>query len=694
MKSFGRLAFSSHINPLFIPNISGRSIVMKKLFTLLYVAAMVALFTTPAQLFAQAGDTVYLPADPTGLALDGQIKADPNWGTNPNLVYVLQQTGSIDTAYFINSDFQVKYNLTIIGKPNPITGMLPVIAPGFDASGASPKRLFQPNVTGVHLTLKNLYITDKNINGVVATPGFGSIYATGDSVTMTIDRCILDGSGVASFIYLNAKWDKLFVTNTELRNAQTFTAGQGGFIHYGGTPPADTMIVRNSTMFCNNGKGLGGPGYHAYVEYDHNTIFFSGSPAIDLAGLTNGVITNNIFYGVYFRGTDSTNYVRQTYEGSYASNQVCALDSLSATVLAYVPSEADRHIRLQNNAYFWPIDLMNYIKTLKSDTGTTITPPVWMNKRVTAMFTDKNEWPNCLAINNDSVDPGFDASLVTPVVDSLKVFVHDYWNGGGTSSVQWGVYKNDPLSIYLIPGHEVPSDWATHQGYPVPENLRYTNSALYYAGTDGKALGDLNWFPEQMNATPPPIPTIASPSGATNVARLTTFTWNASNGATGYRVQVATDSTFTSIVTDTTVSGTNVKQGTPLAASTVHYWHVAASDNIFTTAFSATASFTTGTSLDAVIGTGALPKEFALLQNYPNPFNPTTVIRYDVPKSSDVSIKVFDVLGREVATLVDARLAAGKYSVEFNAARMASGAYFLRMSADNYLKIQRMMLLK
>ncbi len=95
-----------------------------------------------------------------------------------------------------------------------------------------------------------------------------------------------------------------------------------------------------------------------------------------------------------------------------------------------------------------------------------------------------------------------------------------------------------------------------------------------------------------------------------------------------------------------------------------------------------------------VEATNVIPTEFALSQNYPNPFNPVTTIDFQLPVTTKVLLKVFDILGNEVATLVDEVKEAGYYELSFNGSGLASGTYFFRLQSGNFVKINKMILLK
>jgi hypothetical protein len=89
-----------------------------------------------------------------------------------------------------------------------------------------------------------------------------------------------------------------------------------------------------------------------------------------------------------------------------------------------------------------------------------------------------------------------------------------------------------------------------------------------------------------------------------------------------------------------------------------------------------------------------VPMKYSLEQNYPNPFNPSTVIKYSIPKAQVVTLKIFNVLGQEVATLINKQQIAGNYEVSFNASKLSSGVYIYQLNAGSFSYSKKMMLLK
>lgn len=89
-----------------------------------------------------------------------------------------------------------------------------------------------------------------------------------------------------------------------------------------------------------------------------------------------------------------------------------------------------------------------------------------------------------------------------------------------------------------------------------------------------------------------------------------------------------------------------------------------------------------------------IPTEFVLYQNYPNPFNPGTLIKYQVPENSFVSIRVYDLLGKELVTLVNEEKSAGIYDVNFDAGQLSSGFYIYTIKAGNFTSTKKMLLMK
>jgi hypothetical protein len=93
-------------------------------------------------------------------------------------------------------------------------------------------------------------------------------------------------------------------------------------------------------------------------------------------------------------------------------------------------------------------------------------------------------------------------------------------------------------------------------------------------------------------------------------------------------------------------------------------------------------------------GSMVTPDNFALQQNYPNPFNPTTIIKYQLPKSSYVTLKVFDLLGREISILVDGLKEAGFHEASLDGSQLTSGVYFYRLQAGSFIETRKLVLLR
>ena len=236
-------------------------------------------------------------------------------------------------------------------------------------------------------------------------------------------------------------------------------------------------------------------------------------------------------------------------------------------------------------------------------------------------------------------------------------------------------------------------------------------SVTMYA--NGKASSGWNWAPNlSIRVGPPPAPTLLLPAdGSSAVPTSVVLVWSGIQGPR-WSIEVSPSQSFAPILvqkdslSDTTYT---IPEGV-LANNMQYFWKVGGSDSGGTSAWSQILSFTTAlTGVKAA--DNSIPKDFALEQNYPNPFNPVTVIKYTIGGDRgwelgvrDVSLIVYDVLGREVATLVNEKKAAGSYEVNFSArggsasgrdgSGLASGVYIYRLTAGTFVQSRTMLLVK
>jgi len=480
---------------------------MKSAIMSLLVIAVISVAASPSASFAaQGADTVVVSALPPG-NLNNFINADTTAGgyVVPNTVFALKPGGTLDTVYFMTAPISAKGNVTIVGYVNPSTGHPPVIAPSIAEDNSSIGYFFGPEGDDT-LTLRGLYFLGTRTDGVSFTGRFVS--PAGDSNIFYFDHCILENISGAGNPNLFDTWNhdhnSFYVTNCEFRNNQDDNPQNPGFAWVDpGTYPCDTAIFRNNTFFLTGGYILGSSGFGCgYLDFEHNTIFVTGEGgAFDLYHMTNSVIKNNIFYGVSAAAYPASWY--NNVHGSWGSS-IIPIDSLGPVAAPpYNLTEADRHITITNNAYFWPEQIVNNWMQYKGGAwaSDSIHWPTFVDTQP-GMLTDKTNWPHINYANNDSVDPGFGATIVDSAASRMAAFVDTCWNNSGTGQ---GVRPYVYAMVDPPTWDGVPNDWATTQGYPVAENLKYSASLV---GDDGKPLGDLNWFPEflAVHQTPNLIP--------------------------------------------------------------------------------------------------------------------------------------------------------------------------------------------
>lgn len=328
--------------------------------------------------------------------------------------------------------------------------------------------------------------------------------------------------------------------------------------------------------------------------------------------------------------------------------------------------------------------------------GTTELTPDTVAKDIQMIASGKKVTPITLTIAQFNANPELYESRLIRFSGVYKRYSTQSW-GSNTSLVMYEGTQNDTVIMYINSGVDAAS--ASEPGYPV----RITAIAVQFTGSGTATTGPYEIQPRYQTdfETVPATPTIVTPiDKATGVPRRTTFNWNRAANATMYHLQVSTNNTFSTTVFDTILADTATKLNTPLAVLRTYYWHVSAIDTVDSSNYSAFVSFKTGTGIDAVIGSEGTPKEFALYQNYPNPFNPSTMIGYDLPKNSFVKVTIYDILGREVATLVNGVQQASHQMVKWEPSGLSSGIYFFRIQAqsqdgtNNFTSVKKLLYMK
>ncbi|MFN0159000.1 MAG: choice-of-anchor J domain-containing protein, partial [Bacteroidota bacterium] len=273
---------------------------------------------------------------------------------------------------------------------------------------------------------------------------------------------------------------------------------------------------------------------------------------------------------------------------------------------------------------------------------------------------------------------------------------------GGVIPDGWGVWNNAPFPIDSV------SNWTVRDTGLTPPGLA---SATTRAHSGSKSVGVSWWSSIDTNGTTPTQSDAwLITKRVSNIANGHTLRFWVAGGSTSFADSLQIwisdqDSTPTTLLTGLQLGtiiwpvgstyGQFVERTFDLSPAAgldlfigFRYYMNCAVDGFFV--------YLDDVSVEGASGINPLnqgiPEKFDLSQNYPNPFNPATTIKFDLPKESQVSLKVYNALGEEVSTLVSNNLVAGKYSVEWNAGDVASGVYFYRLITSEYVQTRKMML--
>ena len=237
-------------------------------------------------------------------------------------------------------------------------------------------------------------------------------------------------------------------------------------------------------------------------------------------------------------------------------------------------------------------------------------------------------------------------------------------------------------------------------GSTITDTIRFqpisttTVSAYLITTSNSTPSRDTIFISGTASSAPPPVPTLAGPAdSAINIQLSPTLSWNAIAGAVSYHLQLSTTSIFTTCIVNDSTLTTPSKATGPLSLATTYYWRVRAKNDGGYGNFSTTRQFKTIRTTSVEQTSEEIPKEYAVSQNYPNPFNPATTIQFAVPKQSFVRLVVFDLLGRNVLTLVSEELPAGYFRTKWNA-DVPSGIYFYRLQAGEFVQTMKMIVLR
>ena len=551
-----------------------------------------------------------------------------------NVIYRLQAGG----WYTLNGVIEnVGFHLQLIGT-TPAPGEMPAaIQTATKPDGTVLEHMF--DVVG-DLTVKNIFIVNADPNNTIGSGVFDVKTAT--TARVVFDSIVVDPIGSNRFIRFEpCPYPKLYVTNSLfMRHGNLNGANDWCIFDLAGAPKNgyDTMYVENNT-FISTGTHIAinrakATDSNNVVWINHNTFALHKFEMHTGFHMNQYFVTNNLFFDFF---TQAYNYAWTAYSPDPFFDKIKAWvhqDTTKADSVGGVVSSTRKCFVEFNNVYLDPRILG------------------WVN-----------EWQFTHTKNNDGVtplEPAYNPKLAYPKDSSLVNREARQWNSPAFPFFKFANYS------------EIDPQWTNSKFYRLQDSL--ANWSLM-------AMMLNNW-----GFSPANVP--QQPANAGNWWWCDDAVNNLGNPEVWPRVTGASYTNSTML--------TASAEGLPLGdlnwfpaqkalwkshQSDIMAWIMAENETKYQI-----------TSVKPEKGT--LPLRFALEQNYPNPFNPSTEIQYSLAGSAQVSLKVFNVLGEEVAMLVNGTQSAGTHTVTFDASRLPSGVYMYQLHAGANTATRKMVLMK
>jgi len=613
---------------------------------------------TISRSFGNQGDTIVVVNSAPGV-LETAINTDVTNGVrnNPNRVYLLQKD-------------QIYVQLAPIAVINP-TGTLTIVG---ESGGRKPILVMKPqpgtpiaqNTVQGSIRLINIHYQgmqwDKtqNVENWFMTTGPATPGGPNLPQTLTIDSCLFEFANI-DFFECNG-WTggaKFFITNSYFRNLFHPAQWWGSRV-YMCKNPVDTLWVENVTTTGGGLTFLMQNSLTRMAYFNHNTIVNNKKYWLQSPYYLMFIVTNNIFINQNWAGEDTT--------------------------IVHLEDPDKREYNSTIN-----------LDTTNSPGSTVMVQPQYRTPDLKGYTAD-------VGLDRVKVFVSNNVNYNDPLMDSYYLNRNFAYNKVGPYPVSYLNYYGWGKGPWVV--HNVPGEWMNNR------------TRALFAAYPGGMIEDNTITADPQTVTPG----IKDATVVNQMALWNDSMWGVPGVApndilhSGYIFGDYDPTTLPGVVNGVKTEDAGPQAGitrfTDLIESFRQSTHISTIDNLpigsliwddsLFPGFNSADDFrrvlaryvALGGSLTGTRSEPATAEGFALLQNFPNPFNPGTTIRYELSRSSMVRVTVFDMLGREVAVLVNERKNAGSYAVRFDGSNLASGVYFCRLQAGSFVNTLKLLLVR